>query len=103
LRDTAVFVADAGSTDSTAAIAQLCAARLGLRLEVIPGGLPALGRNAGARHALTPYILFLDADVELAEPTLLRRAMEMMQARNLHCLTTDIGCTEGSPADRLLF
>ena len=103
LRDTKVFVADAGSTDSTAAIAELCAARLGLRLEVIPGGLPATGRNAGARRATTPYVLFLDADVELAESTLLRRAVEALQQRELHCLTTDIACTHGHWPDRLLF
>ena len=100
---TKVFVADAGSTDSTAAIAELCAARLSLQLEIIPGGLPAVGRNAGARRATTPYVLFLDADVELADPTLLRRAMEAMEDRGLYCLTTDIGCTEGTRTDHLLF
>lgn len=101
--DTRVYVADAGSTNSTPAIAQLCAARLGLDLDVIPGGLPAAGRNAGARRATTPYVLFLDADVELEDSTLLRRAMETMQQRNLHCLTTNIGCTEGGIADDVLF
>jgi glycosyltransferase involved in cell wall biosynthesis len=103
LRDTKVFVADAGSTDSTAAIAELCAAKLSLQLKVIPGGLPAVGRNAGARLAATPYLLFLDADVELAESTLLRRAMGEMQRRHLHCLTTDIACSDGQTADRILF
>lgn len=103
LRDTKVFVADAGSTDCTAAIAELSAARLGLQLAVIPGGLPAVGRNAGARRATTPYVLFLDADVELVDPTLLRRAMEAIQSRHLHCVTTDIVCTEGDRADRILF
>lgn len=103
LADTGVFVADAGSTDSTAAIAELCAARLRLSLQVIPGGLPAVGRNAGARLATTPYVLFLDADVELADRTLLRRAMEAMRSRHLHCLTTDIGCVKGSFTDRALF
>ncbi len=103
MRDTKVFVADAGSTDCTAAIAELCAARLKLQMEIIPGGLPAVGRNAGARRARTPYVLFLDADVELPDPTLLRRAMEAMQRRHLHCLTTDIGCIGGGRMDRLLF
>lgn len=101
--DTKVFVADAGSTDCTAAIAELCAARLDLKLEIIPGGLPAVGRNAGARRAATPYVLFMDADVELEDPTLLRRAMDAMQRRQLHCLTTNIGCIEGNFADNLLF
>ncbi len=103
LGDTKVFVADAGSTDSTAAIAELCAARLGLALEIIPGGLPAVGRNAGAYRATTPYVLFLDADVELPNRTLLRRAMAITQQAHLHCVTTDIECIGGGGADRLLF
>jgi glycosyltransferase involved in cell wall biosynthesis len=103
LPDTKVFVADAGSTDCTAAIAELCTASLHLQLEIIPGGLPAVGRNAGARRTKTPYVLFLDADVELADPTLLRRAMDAMRDRHLHCLTTDIVCAEGGRADRVLF
>lgn len=101
--DTKVFVADAGSTDCTVALAELCAARLDLNLEVIPGGLPAVGRNAGARRAVTPYVLFMDADVELEDPTLLRRAMETMRRRRLYCLTTNIGCIDGNLADKLLY
>ncbi len=62
-----------------------------------------MGRNAGARRATTPYVLFLDADVELTDTTLLRRAMEAMRRDHLHCLTTDIGCIEGGVADRFLF
>ena len=103
MADTKVFVADAGSTDGTAAIAELCAARFHLQLETIPGGLPAAGRNAGARRATTPYVLFLDADVEFGDETLLRRAVAAMQSRGLHCLTTGIACIDGNFADRLLF
>ena len=102
LRDTKVFVADAGSTDCTAAIAELCAARLGLQLQVIPGGLPAVGRNAGAHRATTAYVLFLDADVELVDRTLLRRAVATMQRRRLYCVTTDIHCMAGGYRDRFL-
>ncbi len=103
LPHTKVFVADAGSTDATAAIAQLTAAQLGLQLIVVPGGLPAQGRNAGARLARTPYILFLDADVELQDPLLLVRAVYRMRTQQLHCVTTDILCPQGTAADRLLF
>jgi len=74
-----------------------------LRVEVIEGGLPSVGRNAGARLAVTPYVLFLDADVELAEPTLLRRAMWRMRRRKLHLVTTNIACREGSFFDDALY
>jgi glycosyltransferase involved in cell wall biosynthesis len=96
-----VFVADADSTDGTVDAALAFAGELDIR--VIPGGLPAVGRNAGARLADTRYVLFLDADVEMTDRTMLRRAMATMEKRRLHCLTTSIGCTLGSFMDDLLF
>lgn len=104
--DTKVYVADAGSTDGTVAIAEGFRARLDV--EVIAGGLPAVGRNAGARRATTQYLLFLDADVEFDDPTLLRRAVEAASRRGLHCVTTNIGCiaavgAKGVWKDKALF
>jgi glycosyltransferase involved in cell wall biosynthesis len=96
-----VYVADAGSVDGTANIALSFRPRLDV--EVIPGGLPSVGRNAGARRAATPYVLFLDADVELADPTLLRRAVALMERKELHCLTTDIFCRQGGIRDKALY
>ena len=101
LPDTRVFVADANSTDNTTEIARSFPAKF--PIEVLPGGLPAVGRNAGARRASTPYVLFLDADVVLADSTLLRRAVTTMQKRHLHCLTTNVACIEGNAADRFLY
>jgi len=70
---------------------------------VIPGGLPSVGRNAGAKLASTKYVLFLDADVELPEPTLLRRALWRMRRRNLHLATTNIACRHGGFFDDALY
>lgn len=98
---TKVFVADADSTDGTPAIARSFRDRLYIR--VIPGGLPSVGRNAGASLAITPYVLFMDADIELEDPTLLRRAMETMKRRKLECLTTNIWCAHGGLRDHMLY
>ncbi len=98
---TRILVADAGSTDGT--VERALRFRDRLRIEVIPGGLPAVGRNAGARLADTKYVLFLDADVELSEPTLLRRAMAAMRRRDLHLATTNIACRYGSFFDDVLY
>ncbi len=65
--------------------------------------IPSVGRNAGARRARTPYVLFIDADMELADPTLIRRALELMQRKQLHCLTTNISCPTGTIWDRALY
>jgi glycosyltransferase involved in cell wall biosynthesis len=101
MAQTRVIVADAGSTDGTVEVA--LGFRDRLKIEVIPGGLPSVGRNAGARLATTRFVLFLDADVELPEPTLLRRALWKMTRRDLHLATTNIGCRHGGFFDDALY
>jgi glycosyltransferase involved in cell wall biosynthesis len=101
MSSTKVYLADAGSTDGTPEIAR--GYREWLDIEVIPGGLPAVGRNNGARRAHTPYVLFIDADIQLADPSLVRRSVELMNKRNLHCLTTNIACPTGTFWDRALY
>jgi glycosyltransferase involved in cell wall biosynthesis len=96
-----VLVADAGSTDGTQQLALSYADRLDL--EVIPGGLPSVGRNKGAQRAETPYVLFIDADMELKDRTLVRRAMELIERRKLHCVTTNIWCSNGKVRDHILY
>lgn len=96
-----VLVADAGSTDGTQQLALSFADRLDV--EVIPGGLPSVGRNKGAQRAETPYVLFIDADMELKDRTLLRRAMELIERRKLHCVTTNIWCSNGKTRDHILY
>jgi uncharacterized protein (TIGR00661 family) len=58
--DYEIIVADAGSTDKTKEIA------LSSGCKVIPGGLPAVGRNNGAEIAEGDLLLFLDSDVVLS-------------------------------------
>lgn len=99
--NTNVYVADASSTDGTPGIVLQFRDRL--KVSVIAGGLPAVGRNAGARLANTPYVLFIDADLKLADTTLVGRAMDLMRRKQLHCLTTNISCPQGSTTDRLLY
>jgi glycosyltransferase involved in cell wall biosynthesis len=101
MSNTKVYLCDANSSDGTPEIARSHAGQLDLA--VLPGGIPSVGRNVGARHARTPYVLFIDADMELADPTLVRRAVELMKRKNLHCLTTNISCPEGSSWDRALY
>ena len=101
MQSTRVYLADAGSTDGTAEIA--LDFTKWLDLQVIPGGLPAVGRDAGARRASSPYLLFIDADIEVTDRTLVRRALELMKRRSLHCITTSISCPEGSVWDQVLY
>ena len=98
---TKVFVADAGSTDGTAELA--LAFRDRIDVEVIVGGLPSVGRNAGAAQADSRYVLFIDADMELKDPTLLRRTLELANKRSFECVTTNIWCSDGSLMDHLMY
>jgi glycosyltransferase involved in cell wall biosynthesis len=101
MRHTKVLVADADSTDGTSDI--VLGFRDQLNSSVIAGGMPSVGRNRGATLAETRYVLFLDADIELAHPSLLRRALELAQRRQLHCVTTNILCRDGNWKDNLLY
>ena len=99
--NTRVLVADANSTDGTPEI--VLGFRDRLRVEVVPGGMPSVGRNNGARLADTKYVLFLDADIELASDSLVRQTVEAAQTRDLHCATTNILCRGGSLTDNIFY
>ena len=101
MSSTRVLVADAQSTDATPDIVHSFRDRL--RTEVIAGGRPSVGRNKGAARAETPYVLFMDADIEPASPSLIRRSLELAQRKQLHCVTTNIVCRGGNVIDKLLY
>jgi glycosyltransferase involved in cell wall biosynthesis len=101
MSSTRVLVADANSTDGTPEI--VLSFRDRLNVSVIPGGMPSVGRNQGATQADTPYVLFLDADIELAETYLVRRCVEKAKARRLHLVTTNILCKEGNWVDQFFY
>jgi glycosyltransferase involved in cell wall biosynthesis len=98
---TRVLVADANSTDGTAGIVLGFSDRL--KVSVIRGGMPSVGRNLGAAQAESDYVLFLDADIELAHPSVVRRAVELAQRKQLHCVTTNILCRDGNGIDKLFY
>jgi glycosyltransferase involved in cell wall biosynthesis len=85
---TQIYLADAKSTDSTRMLAETYAFELGLNLKIIRGGLPAQGRNRGARLAKTPYILFLDADVTFTHPHAIEEALDSIHDRPVDMVAT---------------
>ncbi|MDK2970466.1 MAG: hypothetical protein PWP23_221 [Candidatus Sumerlaeota bacterium] len=101
IRQTTIIVADAASTDETPEIIAQYAALLPLRM--IPGGLPGIGRNAGARLARSKYLLFLDADIRLAHPGIIRVAIGEARIRRRHLVTALLGRLGGSPLDGLYY
>jgi glycosyltransferase involved in cell wall biosynthesis len=98
MSSTRVLVADANSTDGTQEI--VLAFRPRLNVSVIRGGMPSVGRNLGAAQAESNFVLFMDADIDLAHPSVVRRAVELAQSKQLHCVTTNIICRDGGWLDK---
>jgi glycosyltransferase involved in cell wall biosynthesis len=84
-----IIIADAGSTDATPSIAQ----RHGCT--IVPGGMPGVGRNAGAKVAQAENLLFLDADVLLPE-TFLENMLSEFARKSL-----DIAIPKAAPRSDL--
>jgi len=101
MSSTRVLVADANSTDGTPEI--VFGFRDRLNVSVIPGGMPAVGRNRGAALAESTFVLFLDADIEMAHSSVIRRAVELAQEKELHCVTTNIVCRDGGWFDKAMY
>jgi glycosyltransferase involved in cell wall biosynthesis len=86
---TKIYLADANSTDQTRELAEGYAYELGLNMTVIPGGLPARGRNNGARLAKTPYVLFLDADITFTKFDAIQEAVDCIYSGKFNMVSTN--------------
>lgn len=78
--DCQVIVADSSDDEGTLLLLRKYQANTPTVIRIVRGGLPSMARNNGAAYVRTPYILFLDADIYLQEPTIISK-----------CLATAIG------------
>ena len=95
-KDYEIIVADASSTDRTRQIAK----KYGCR--IVKGGMPAVGRNNGAKAAKSDVLLFIDADVQIGK-SFLRNALREFNKKKLDvagCLVYPIG---KNIADKVFF
>lgn len=91
-----IIVADAHSTDKTRTIAQ----KFGC--EIIDGGLPGVGRNRGAEIVTSKFIVFLDADVQIADEHFFKKVFQEMTERNIDIAGCDITPYDGTWLDRTM-
>ncbi|RJR12912.1 glycosyltransferase [Candidatus Parcubacteria bacterium] len=77
-----IVVADAGSTDDTRAVAESFKDTFAA-LQVVDGGLPAVGRNKGGRAAQGELLVFMDADIQLPSPLFLEENVRYFKKHNL--------------------
>ena len=90
-----IIVADAGSEDGTAEFAQ------SRDIGVVCGGIPAVGRNAGARAAKGDLLFFLDADV-LPPTDFIGRVLEEFEQKKQDVATCFIAPLNGNPLDVMI-
>lgn len=90
-----IIVADAGSRDDTVEQARARGA------QVVRGGMPALGRNAGARVATGELIQFFDADV-LPPPGYIARAVDEFMNAGYAVATCLSEALTSEPGDQIL-
>ena len=90
-----IIVADAGSKDKTREIA----AKYGCL--IVDGGLPAVGRNAGAAVAQGDILFFLDADVVIPQG-FIRNVYDEMQDRYFDLATCEIRPLSEYRLDRVI-
>lgn len=89
--DTRIIIADC-STDNTRDVIRNN--RSFLNVEIIDGGPVAMARNNAAKLVITPYILFIDADVVLFDNYMIRDAVFELEYENLHLIGAKIKCYE---------
>lgn len=81
--DLEVIIADAHSTDKTVEIAK------SFGCKIVPGGLPGVGRNNGAKIAQGKILIFLDADSVLTN-NYITSTIEEFELHNLGIAITQI-------------
>lgn len=95
-KDCEVIVADANSKDRTRKIAKSDGCR------IVKGGLPAKGRNNGAKSAKGDILLFLDADVTFGND-FLRNAIDELKERKLDVAGCYIRPSSKNMTDKIFF
>lgn len=91
-----IIIADAGSEDKTLEIAR------DFGCKIVPGGLPAKGRNEGAKAAQGDIFLFMDADNIYLADNFLEQLITEFKKRNLDVASFPI-YPKGNVIDKLFY
>jgi glycosyltransferase involved in cell wall biosynthesis len=78
--DCQVIIANSSDDEETLPLLKKYQGSTPMVIRIVKGGLPSIARNNGAALVKTPYVLFLDADIYLQEPSIITK-----------CLATAIG------------
>ena len=85
--DTRIIIADC-STDNTRQVIKDNSTSL--NVEIIEGGPVSIAKNNGARIVITPYILFIDADVRFFKDNVIQDAVNEIESNDLDLVGLNI-------------
>ena len=74
-----------------------------LNIKIISGGPVSVARNNGSYLAITPYILFIDADVRFFSNTVIYDTLKQMKEEDLHLIGLNIKCYDSDLRAQLSF
>ena len=74
-----------------------------LNVKIIKGGPVSVARNNGSYLAITPYILFIDADVRFFSNTVIYDTLKQMKDEDLHLIGLNIKCYDSDLRAQLSF
>ena len=74
-----------------------------LNVKIIKGGPVSVARNNGSYLAITPYILFIDADVRFFSNTVIYDTLKQMKEEDLHLIGLNIKCYDSDLRAQLSF
>ncbi|MEK7663989.1 MAG: glycosyltransferase [Patescibacteria group bacterium] len=94
-KDYEIIIADANSTDTTLKIAKSYGCR------ITKGGLPAKGRNEGAKVAKGDILLFLDADVIISHEKFIENSLAEFKRKNLDIAIFPLAIVKGKKIDKI--
>jgi len=89
-KDFDIIISDANSTDCT--LQYIFSHKLSYKIKSVKGGLPAIGRNNGAKISDSNYLLFIDADITIKDNNILQKSINLINNKNLDLITTNLSC-----------
>ena len=100
IEDVKILIADC-STDNTRKVIENH--KEWLNVKIISGGPVSVARNNGSYLAITPYILFIDADVRFFSNTVIYDTLKQMKDEDLHLIGLNIKCYDSDLRAQLSF
>jgi glycosyltransferase involved in cell wall biosynthesis len=90
-----IIIADSSNDADSLSLLKKYQSKNSDQIEITNGGLPSLARNNGAIRVLTPYILFLDADIYLKDKYIIDKCLNIAIDNNYDLVTCKFRSLDG--------